>query len=315
MVLYPLTKGYIMSLILSIALLNSIWVSNGAKEIRLGGGMSMTNVGKDDSLNDKDLDGDVDKGGIMRMVSMILAIKDMEAKYASEGVTIKFAVQNTRNTFTEGAQAAIDLKKDMFGKVGVHAVVGDISNIATQAMGYILAESDIAHVSYGADSSMLSHQTRFPTHSRVYPAASYEAQAIAEVIYDSFEWKRVVVIYSSSTYGVDALNVFIIRAEELGLQIIQKVAVIPGSLTTEESQVALKYDVGQLSKYDARIFVLLLSDELQAQNFFLAGVDTQVLAVDTICISTSEVTTSALWGGSVKGNFLSYHFPFFIFST
>jgi hypothetical protein len=106
-------------------------------------------------------------------------------------------------SFTSGVQSGLYLtNRTLFNSGQIHGVIGGGSNSVTVALAQILTEADIAQISYASDASELSHLSFGETHSRVSPSSSEQVVAMADMIRNTFGWKRVAVIYSTDTDGM-----------------------------------------------------------------------------------------------------------------
>lgn len=106
-------------------------------------------------------------------------------------------------SFTSGVQSGLYLtNRTLFNSGQIHGVIGGGSNSVTLALAQILAEVDIAQISYASDSFALSHASFGETHSRVSPTSSEEVVTMADMIHNTFGWKRVAVIYSTDKDGM-----------------------------------------------------------------------------------------------------------------
>lgn len=131
--------------------------------------------------------------------------------------------------------------------------------------------------------------------ARVLSSSSYQSVAIVELL-QTFQWKRVIVLYSADDYGNDALNIFRLKANDSGIQIIISVGIIPGELKDRGlSRAKVVASMEGLQEYDARIFVLLLESAKQAQSIIMIGAQANVLNAASTLIGTSAISIPALF--------------------
>jgi ABC-type branched-subunit amino acid transport system substrate-binding protein len=154
------------------------------------------------------LEGDVDNIGIQRVAAFIVAIKDMKQELKSLNYTVKFALRDSKRTFSNSVVAALDLVTNVFNGTGVHGVIGAGSNTETLAMTYVTQDYDVGEIAYASDKTDLSHELIYPDFARVYPSSSFQAVALAEIVANKFKWTRVVIAYTADSYGIDALAEF-----------------------------------------------------------------------------------------------------------
>mmetsp|Transcript_29286 Transcript_29286/g.28030 ORF Transcript_29286/g.28030 Transcript_29286/m.28030 type:complete len:561 (+) Transcript_29286:86-1768(+) len=254
------------------------------KVIRIGGAFPLTVPGNG-AINEE--------AGSIRLASFLMAVDDIRKKYISQNISIEYAIRNSRYTYTDGALAVIDLHSHVFEDKGVHGVVG------VRSGAKLVSEDNVPQLIYDskeANSDSLSHvgTTKFNA-GRVLPSSSYQSFAIINLL-DTFNWKRVIVLYSANDYGSDALNIFRLRANDSGIQIIASIGIIPGDLDKRGlSQNKVVASLQGLEKYDARVFVLLLEDPKQAQQIVMIGAKVNVLRADSTLIGTSAISVPSLF--------------------
>jgi hypothetical protein len=224
-----------------------------------------------------------------------MAIDELNEKYKTENITIKFSFKDTQASNTEGALVAVDLYRNAFNKDGVHGVIGPKSNLVSTAMSNILDESDLAQVGHLADTSYLSHYSSISSHYRVNPSSSFQANALVDLIYKTFNWKRVLVVYSSTSSGLDALDVFKHQAALYGLEIIGTLQMTPTLLKTPASEKRYADSIDNIKILEARIYVLLLDNESVAQEFIDTAGNTGLINSDSIILGNSEISSKNLW--------------------
>lgn len=237
--------------------------------------------------------------GIQRLHAFVFFVDFLNRKLKPLNVTIKYAIGDSGTTlsensldFTSGVSIGLILsKKNLIKGKGIHGLVGPGTNILTKALSKIMFDSDIAQISYCSDASSLSHLIDYPTHSRVYPTTSNQAVAIVETIYNSFSWRRVVVIYTGDHDGQDSFSAFRFRASQLGIEIIASFVVTAGA-TCLDIVLQLK-----ASKSDPRIFVLLLFNVSMAQKIIYNAIKHDVLNKDSFLIGNAAISNEKLWKG------------------
>jgi hypothetical protein len=280
--------------LISVMILTTLFVKTEAimskKIIRLGFPIGMTD------------EGDVTNIAATAFLSTFTeTIGYLNRRYKPLNVEILYSYFDSGiPSFTSGVQSGLFFNnKALFNGMQVHGVIGGGSNSVTVALAQILTESDIAQISYASDASELSHLTFGEVHSRVSPSSSDQVVAMADMIYNSFGWRRVAVIYSTDTDGIDSLALFQLRARQLGFHIIDAVPVvlIPGKDSDPVSEAALVASVTELVSREARIFVLLVFNLRQAQEILYVASKYQLFSRDSILIGNNVVTTELLWQG------------------
>lgn len=228
-------------------------------------------------------------------------VKYLNRLYKPINVEILFAYYDSGiQSFTSGVKAGLYLTNEtLFNGTRIHGVIGGGCNSVTLALAQVLNDSDIAQISYASDASELSHTTFGEVHSRLSPSSSDQVSAMADMIYNIFNWRRVAVIYSTDTDGIDSLALFELRAEQLGITIIEAVPIrtIPGKDYDPIAQEKLAESVQQLVSNDARIFVLLIFNVMQAQEILYVASKYQLFSKDSVVIGNNVVSTPGLWHG------------------
>jgi hypothetical protein len=158
-----------------------------------------------------------------------------------------------------------------------------------------LQKSDVAQVGHIADTSFLSHFSEVSSHFRVVPSSSFQAVALANLAYNTFSWRRVFVVYSSTSSGLDALAVFEMQAAQYGIEIIGILGMIPSILKTVASEQRYADSIQRLKLNRIRIFVLLLDDENVAKKFIDTATNYNLLDIDTVILGNAAISNSNLW--------------------
>jgi hypothetical protein len=127
------------------------------------------------------------------------------------------------------------------------------------------------------------------------PSSSYQSFAMINLL-NTYNWKRVIVLYAADDYGSDALNIFRLRANDSGIQIIKSIGIIPGDLKKRGlSQDKVINSLQSLQEYDARVFVLLLEDPKQAQQITMIGAKENIFTAASTLIGTSAISVPSLF--------------------
>lgn len=231
-----------------------------------------------------------------------MATEGMNAIYASQNITVKYAVRDAKNRFGNAAMCAVELGQNAFDSKPSHGYIGSDDNIISNAIAFTSNDYDIGQVAYGSNAAYLSSGSIYPDYTRVYASNGYEAMALADIVYTTFGWSRVVLIYTTNQYGTYAAQLWNTRARVLGITTIGEVVVTPGQATTELSQSILLANVKRLAALDARIWVLLCDDIPAVQNFWRLA--QPILSIDTYFLGTSDISKPALF----KGTGLPYDF-------
>jgi hypothetical protein len=58
----------------------------------------------------------INSAGSSNLVAVLMAIDELNKKYKSENITVKFAFKDTESSNTEGALVAVDLYRNAFSK-------------------------------------------------------------------------------------------------------------------------------------------------------------------------------------------------------
>ena len=157
-------------------------------------------------------------------------------------------------------------------------------------MAYVFSDpqNNLAQVAYASNISSVSHQSVFPDFLRTYPSSSYEGFALADTVSSYFKYTRVILIYTTGMYGTDGATEFLTAALQMGIDVIHTVAFDPF-----ESDFAAF--LGGVSVYDARVFVLIMSNISQAGAMLLYASETGLINEKTVVFGTSSLASPALW--------------------
>ena len=157
-------------------------------------------------------------------------------------------------------------------------------------MAYVFSDpqNNLAQVAYASNISSVSHQSVFPDFLRTYPSSSYEGFALADTISLYFKYTRVILIYTTGMYGTDGATEFQTAALQMGINIIHIVAFDP-----YETDFAAF--LGGVSVFDARVFVLIMSNINQAGAMLLYASQTGLINEKTVVFGTSSLASSVLW--------------------
>ena len=167
-------------------------------------------------------------------------------------------------------------------------------------MAYVFSDpqNNLAQIAYASNISSVSHASVFPDFLRTYPSSSYEGYAIADTL-RSFNYSRVVLIHTSGLYGTDGANEFIAASLSFKINIVSTIILDPGET---EFGPFLSY----LSQYDARVFVLIMSNINQAGAMMQYATSIGLLSDKTVVFGSASLAGTALWTStSLASNSLS----------
>ena len=85
----------------------------------------------------------------------------------------------------------------------------------------------------------ISRGSLFPNVGRVYPSLGYESAALADLCYQLYGISRVILVTTADIYGEDAVAVWNWRAKDYNFHTIGRINLVPGGLSTDETQAAL----------------------------------------------------------------------------
>ena len=224
-----------------------------------------------------------------------MAVRDLNAEFAPYNVTFKLGARQAESSFSYGVNAALDLSTTAFGGLGIHGASAAAANSVCKASAYSFGDANVAQVAYGCDATELSHNLDFPNFMRLYPAAGYEGHALADLISVSFGWKRLLVVYSSDTYGMDVLSELQNEAVgSAGIHLLTEISESAGKAPVSRHQIK------RAKEYDPRIIALLVSSPTLAAEVLSAALDAGLLSKDTTIITTAAVagpSAAAYWAG------------------
>ena len=237
-----------------------------------------------------------DKDGSQLLAGSLMAIRDLNALYKVErNISFKFAIGDSKGSFSDSILASLDIAKNAFSGQGVHVFTGAGSNIQTEALAYATRDHDVAMVGYACNTSLLSSDVDFPQVVRVYPSTSNEGTAIANMISSYFGYSRVILIYSSDQYGISGASLFKRTAQMMNIDIVF-------SLEIGHNDYEVLPLINQILIYDVRVFILILSDVRQAGQLLLIGSTVNLFNPNTVVFCSGSLLTSQLWSLIIAKN-------------
>jgi hypothetical protein len=180
------------------------------------------------------------------------------------------------------------LEQDSFNGKGVDAVIGAGDNDVSEALAAVFTGVDMLQISYGASASELSHSDIYPDFARVYPADSYQGTSMANIVYDSFGWRRVVVFASADPLGSDTYSEFRSVSGDLGLTILLAAQFAPGLEDFSNF-------IHQAKVFDPRIFVFFITDPADASNLIVQGYAAGLFHAMTCILASSSLAVPETW--------------------
>ena len=156
-------------------------------------------------------------------------------------------------------------------------------------MAYVFSDpqNNLAQIAYASNISSVSHEGVFPDFLRTYSSSSYEGYAIADTL-RHFNYTRAVLIHTSGLYGTDGANEFMSGAASFEIDVIETVILDP-----EETDFSSFLD--DLRVYDARVFVLIMSNITQAGNMMHYASSIQLINEKTIVFGSASLASCVIW--------------------
>lgn len=156
-------------------------------------------------------------------------------------------------------------------------------------MAYVFSDpqNNLAQIAYASNISSVSHQNVFPDFLRTYPSSSYEGYAIADIL-RSFDYRRVVLIRTSGSYGTDGSMEFSAAALAFKIDIV-------ATVTLDAADTDFSSFLSSLPQYDARVFVLIMSNIRQAGAMMQYATSIGLLSDKTVVFGSASLAGSLLW--------------------
>ena len=227
--------------------------------------------------------------GAQYVSTFLLAISDLNSEFAKNNVTVLATIRNARNSFAAGVSSALDMTYSAFNHSGVHGIIGGRQNNPTLAVAYIIKETNLVQISYGADLTTISHNDMFTSFLRDYPSAAYQAHALGHLI-SEMGLLRVVVVYSTDTYGIDSLAEFEATTDENDLKIVTRIGVTLGQGVSSYEE-----NIVKALAYKPRVFAFMMSSAIETAAFIQAAYQLGLIDEDSTIFLTGEATSSLLW--------------------
>ncbi|KAI9203071.1 periplasmic binding protein-like I [Polychytrium aggregatum] len=221
----------------------------------------------------------------------LMAVQDVNAQGLLPGITLSAVHLNSMSNQYMAVQNGINLANTS----GVVGVVGELLSSMTSPLALVTKNFNLPQCSGSATLTTLSDKSTYTTFFRTLPPDNFQGPAIANYIYSN-NWRNVILIYSSDTYGTSLMQSFQSRAQALGINIqISMPYNTPASSPSTFSGIASRI---QSSSY--RIVVILGYDSdmllyLQlASNMGLVGPSYVYVGSDGLSSIVSEAQPSDL---------------------
>eukprot|EP01041_Mallomonas_annulata_P007552 gene7552-15480_t len=224
-------------------------------------------------------------------------------------VTVESPLQTTsvRRNYLAAVDNALFLSNVAFNRTGVLAVIGTIATESSKATAEIFANADhgIPQISYGAESSELSHLA-YGYFSRTCPTDAHQGQVIAQLLSKKFLYQTVTIFYTGDTYGNDITMEFEGDAALFGMNIESKFSFWSGTKDLTSVIEACKAKGGVL-----KVFVLLMKSydtavlleqgyKLGLSNEGTQIIGTQYMAhIDTMKAMSPDANVEAIMKGAI----------------
>ena len=107
--------------------------------------------------------------------------------------------------------------------------------------------TDIHKLSLTNVSLLFSRGSLYPSGGRVYPSLGYESAALVDLCHQLYGISRVVLVTTADIYGEDAVAVWNWRVKDYKFHTVGTISLVPGGLSTDETQAALTQAVNDLA--------------------------------------------------------------------
>ncbi|KAI9190857.1 periplasmic binding protein-like I [Polychytrium aggregatum] len=143
-----------------------------------------------------------------------MAIQDVNSQGILPGITLSAVQFNSLTNQYLAVQNGINLANTS----GVVAVIGELFSSVTAPLALTTKAYNLPQCSGSATSPVLSDKSTYTTFLRTLPPDNFQGPAIANFVYAN-NWRNVIVIYSSDTYGTSLMQAFQAQAQTLGINI------------------------------------------------------------------------------------------------
>eukprot|EP00966_Prymnesium_polylepis_P213844 4952497-Prymnesium_polylepis.1 len=173
--------------------------------------------------------------------------------------------------------------------MGVDAIVGAGCSSASEMAALATASAfPVPVISASSTSPTLSDADRYPYFLRTVPADDFQAQVMADLLVNYFEYMTVAVVYESSTYGENLYLAFRSYAPDYGITLAQAVTFAPGADSFSSQFTAVKQSGSQV--------ILLLCQATDGSRFMRgAYMDGGVGGVGYLNLVGDSMAGSDVW--------------------
>eukprot|EP01041_Mallomonas_annulata_P008623 gene8623-17790_t len=240
-----------------------------------------------------DFNGIVDNIGAQYMASFLMAIREINNKTDGiaddllPNINLVIAVRNTKQKFIETFHAATELTTKAFNNSGIQAAIGPASVEEVEGATPVYNRYDINYVTYASTASYLSYVEPFPYYIRTAFSDAFQGIAMADMIYKTFNWKKVVIFSNADTYGGDGINEFRNAGMKRDIAILGSFQFRPGSHD-------LAGIIESAKSLGGRIFILFLHSS-DGGRLLEAGYKAGLFHEGTQIIGSSELASPAVW--------------------
>jgi ABC-type branched-subunit amino acid transport system substrate-binding protein len=242
-------------------------------------------------------DGSVDTSGNSRLSFFLLAVEHINNKTdgIADGilpnVNILTSVGDSKRSSHYGFLSAYYMLTEAFDGNLTQAIVGASYSSVTSSILSMTSTFDVPVISYASTSNDLSQTSSFPYFLRTCASDRVSMKGLADLT-DAFEWDRVGIITSATTYGMGGSAYLIQYLENYGIAVEAFQAFETGR--TDFS------DIFNIMRREHITIVLFIAHTSDAKSFFLSahqnnfmyadGVKRQLIVTDP-SVSSSVLTS------------------------
>ncbi|KAG0298657.1 hypothetical protein BGZ98_000125 [Dissophora globulifera] len=197
-----------------------------------------------------------------KAISVIrLAVNDVNEQKLIPGLNMSIVIRDSQEpdllTASGGSAAISAAGKIITAKVG--GVIGDIHSDLTRYEALMTSSVMIPQCSFTSVSTLLSDHVDYPFFFRTIPTLDVLVDAILEMIH-GLGWRRILLIFDTTTLGWPARDYFVSRAQSFGIYILGFQTMSSSDIPMDPTFQTIK---NKIDETQSRVQVLLASAETQ----------------------------------------------------
>ena len=227
--------------------------------------------------------------------AMYLAIQEINNKSDSiadwilPDTRLELAYRDSKCDSSDALNGALALTRDVFVNQGVSAILGAACSSASETAALAAAFGNVPIISASSTSPTLSDREAYPSFLRTVPSDVYQTEAILDVVRHLFNYTRISLITSRSSYGLGGQQGILDAAPRAGVEVL-----VTNTFSSGDSD----YDYSTLYRQlreDGGGVIVLFCNANDASRFLARGLAEGVGGEGFLWFGADDSTTSTLW--------------------